>query len=291
MLQIFQEYLMVVKRLSDNSIYSYRYDLNKFKNFLDDHQIDLLKVQSEDITKFIFLEKNRKVSDRTIAREIVAIRQFYKFLKKNNKLRENPTEKVEIPDIGRQIPSYLTIDEINELFSSLNENKVFELRDKCIFEILYSSGLRISEACDLQLLDIDTKEFIIVVNGKGDRQRLVPFGEKTLYILNKYLNFSRPKILKGKKSNFLFVSNKGICINRKSVWRLLNMYISRTSINKKVTPHTLRHSFATHLIENQADLRSVQQLLGHIDISTTQIYTHLAKNKLRDIHKKYHPRG
>ena len=291
LLQIFQEYLIVVKRLSDNSVYSYRYDLNKFKSFLDDRQIDILKVQAEDISKFISSEKKRKVSDRTIAREVVAVRQFYKFLKKENKLKDNPTEKIETPDIGREIPDFLTIDEVNQFFSSLDEEKVFELRDKCIFEILYSSGLRISEACNLRVEDIDRKEFIIIVSGKGDKQRLVPFGEKTLDILNKYLSISRPRILKGKDSNYLFVSNKGGGINRKSVWRLLNVYIARTNINKKVTPHTLRHSFATHLIENQADLKSVQQLLGHIDISTTQIYTHLAKNKLRDIHKKYHPRG
>ena len=291
LLQNFQEYLSVEKGLSDNSIYSYGYDLNKFKSYLDKQHIDLLEVQSNDIMKFLTEEKNRKISSKTLAREVVAIRQFYKFLRDEKQVDINPTDKIETPEVSRQIPDHLTQTEIDELFSKISEENIHELRDKCIFELLYSSGLRISEACSLKLSDIDMNSMTLTVAGKGGRERLVPFGEKSLAILNKYLAKSRPDILKGRPCEYLFVSKKGSYINRKSVWRLLNHYIKRTVIKKKVTPHTLRHSFATHLLENHADLRSVQELLGHIDISTTQIYTHMANKTLKEVHKKFHPRG
>ncbi|PJZ70187.1 site-specific tyrosine recombinase XerD [Leptospira perolatii] len=291
LLQNFQEYLSVEKGLSDNSIYSYGYDLNKFKNFLEKEHLDFLEVQANDIVRFLNEERNRKISAKTIAREVVAIRQFYKFLKDEKKLDTNPTEKIETPEVMRSIPDYLTQEEIEELFSAIKEDHLYELRDKCIFELLYSSGLRISEACNLRLTDVDMQGMTLTVEGKGGRQRLVPFGEKSLDILNRYLKQSRPYILKNRNCEYLFVSKKGSFINRKSVWRLLNHYIKRTGIKKKVTPHTLRHSFATHLLENHADLKSVQELLGHIDISTTQIYTHMANKTLKEVHKKFHPRG
>lgn len=291
LLQNFQEYLSVEKGLSDNSIFSYGYDLNKFKSYLDKQQIDLLNVQSKDIMKFLVEEKSRKISSKTLAREVVAIRQFYKYLRDEKQLDFNPTDKIETPEVMRAIPDHLTLEEINELFDQIKEDNIYELRDKCIFELLYSSGLRISEACNLKIEDIDLENMSLTIEGKGGKARLVPFGEKALNIIQKYLEKSRPEILKARKCDYIFVSKKGSFINRKSVWRLLNLYIKRTGIQKKVTPHTLRHSFATHLLENHADLRSVQELLGHIDISTTQIYTQMANKSLKEVHKKHHPRG
>jgi integrase/recombinase XerD len=291
LLQDFQEYLSVEKGLSENSIYSYRYDLNKFANYLEKSQIDILEVQSQDIAKFLAEEKGRKISSKTLAREVVAIRQFYKYLREEHRLSHNPTDKIGTPEVMRALPDYLTIDEIEELFNSIRTDNIYELRDKCIFELLYSSGLRISEACNLKLSDLDMNSMMLTVEGKGGRERLVPFGEKALNILKEYLTKSRPEILKSRQCEYLFVSKKGSYINRKSVWRLLNLYLKRTTIKKKVTPHTLRHSFATHLIENHADLKAVQELLGHIDISTTQIYTHMANKTLKEVHKKHHPRG
>lgn len=291
LLQNFQEYLSVEKGLSDNSIHSYSYDLNKFHTYLEKEHKDMLEVQANDIIEFLLSEKDRKVSAKTLAREVVAIRQFYRFLKDENQLEEDPTDKIETPEVTRSIPEHLTLQEIEELFGKINEDNIYELRDKCIFELLYSSGLRISEACSLKLNDVEMDTMTLIVEGKGGKQRLVPFGEKSLQILTKYLEKSRNEILKARNCEYLFVSKKGSFINRKSVWRLLNLYLKRTNIKKKVTPHTLRHSFATHLIENHADLRSVQELLGHIDISTTQIYTHMANKTLKEIHKRYHPRG
>ncbi|MEM7180880.1 MAG: site-specific tyrosine recombinase XerD [Spirochaetota bacterium] len=291
LVQNFQEYLSSEKGLSHNSIDSYGYDLNKFQNFLEQEKIDFLEVQADDIMKFLVKEKDRKVSSKTLAREVVAIRQFYKYLKDEKKLNNNPTEKIETPEVMREIPDHLTLTEIDELFDKISEDNIYELRDKCIFELLYSSGLRISEACNLKLVDLDIDFMTLTVEGKAGRKRLVPFGEKSLQILKKYLEFSRPGILKLRSCEYLFVSKKGSFINRKSVWRLLNLYIKRTNIKKKVTPHTLRHSFATHLLENHADIRAVQELLGHIDISTTQIYTQMANKALKEVHKKFHPRG
>jgi len=291
LLQNFQEYLSVEKGLSENSIFSYRYDLNKFRSYLEKQQIDFLEVQTKDIMKFLMEEKNRKISSKTLAREVVAIRQFYKYLRDEKQVDYNPTDKIGTPEVMRAIPDHLTIQEVDELFLAIDEDNIYELRDKCIFELLYSAGLRISEACNLRMTDIDMDSGMITVEGKGGRERLVPFGEKSLKILRLYLEKSRPEILKARSCEYLFVSKKGSYINRKSVWRLLNIYIKRTSINKKVTPHTLRHSFATHLLENHANLREVQELLGHIDISTTQIYTHMANKTLKEVHKKHHPRG
>lgn len=291
LIQEFQEYLSTEKGLSENSIFSYKYDLLKFTTYLEKLQIDILEVQAKDINKFLMEEKNRKVSSKTLAREVVALRQFYKYLKEEKKLNHNPTEKIGTPEVSRALPDYLTVAEIDELFNSIRTDNIFELRDKCIFELLYSAGLRISEACNLKLSDVDLEGMTLTIQGKGGRERLVPFGEKALNILKEYLAKSRPEILKNRTCDYLFVSKKGSYINRKSVWRLLHTYIRRTSIKKKVTPHTLRHSFATHLIENQADIRAVQELLGHIDISTTQIYTHMANKSLKEVHKKHHPRG
>jgi integrase/recombinase XerD len=291
LLQNFQEYLSVEKGLSENSIFSYRYDLNKFRSYLEKQQIDFLEVQTKDIMKFLMEEKNRKISSKTLAREVVAIRQFYKYLRDEKQVDYNPTDKIGTPEVMRAIPDHLTIQEVDELFLAIDEENIYELRDKCIFELLYSAGLRISEACNLRMTDIDMDSGMITVEGKGGRERLVPFGEKSLKILRLYLEKSRPEILKARNCEYLFVSKKGSYINRKSVWRLLNIYIKRTGINKKVTPHTLRHSFATHLLENHANLREVQELLGHIDISTTQIYTHMANKTLKEVHKKHHPRG
>lgn len=287
----FQDFLLVEKGLSENSIFSYTYDIKKFQNFLERNEKDFLIVETEDIANFLKEQKRKKISSRSLARAVAALRQFYKYLKEENKVENNPAEKIQTPEVKKSLPDYLTLEEIDELFTAIREDEPYELRDKSMFELLYSSGLRISEACNLKLEDVDLENMFLTVRGKGGRERLVPFGEKSLLILRKYLESARDDILKSRFSDYLFISKKGDYLNRKSVWRLLKKYLLRTNIRKVVTPHTFRHSFATHLIENNADLRSVQELLGHIDISTTQIYTHLASRTLKEVHKKYHPRG
>lgn len=290
-LKEFQDFLLVERGLSENSIHAYSYDLKKFEDFVASRRKDLLTVNTEDVVGFLQDQKEKQISSRSRARALAALRQFYRYLKDENRLEDNPTENVDTPEVKKTLPDYLTVEEIKELFDCFNEQDPYEMRDKAIFELLYSSGLRISEACNLRLEDLDLENLFLTVRGKGGRERLVPFGQKSLEVIQNYMENAREKILKSRYSQYLFISKKGDLLNRKSVWRLLKKYISRTGIKKPVTPHTFRHSFATHLIENNADLRSVQELLGHLDISTTQIYTHMASRTLKEVHKKFHPRG
>tara|TARA_B100001939_G_scaffold308839_2_gene289763 strand:- start:8821 stop:9711 length:891 start_codon:yes stop_codon:yes gene_type:complete len=290
-LKEFQDFLLVERGLSENSIHAYSYDLKKFEDFVAARRKDLLTVNTEDVVGFLQDQKEKQISSRSRARALAALRQFYRYLKDEHRLEENPTENVDTPEVKKTLPDYLTVEEIKELFDCFNEKDPYEMRDKAIFELLYSSGLRISEACNLRLEDLDLENLFLTVRGKGGRERLVPFGQKSLEVIQDYMDNAREKILKSRYSQYLFISKKGDLLNRKSVWRLLKKYISRTGIKKPVTPHTFRHSFATHLIENNADLRSVQELLGHLDISTTQIYTHMASRTLKEVHKKFHPRG
>lgn len=287
----FQHYLEVERGLSRNSIFSYVSDLNKLTRYLDHSQKNLLETTRSDIQSFLREETKKKISPRTQARVIATLRHFYRFLEQRHGLPANPMEEVASPKIERPLPDFLTQDEIRILFSVFKEDNPLEIRDKTMFELLYSSGLRISEACSLKMKDIDRENMLIQVKGKGDRERLVPFGEIAAELLEKYFSGPRDQIMKENISEYVFISKKGGAISRKSAWRLLKKYIERAKIKKNITPHTLRHSFATHLLQNDADLRSVQELLGHIDISTTQIYTHVAGTQMKEAHKKYHPRS
>jgi len=288
----FKKFLQVEKGLSPNSVYSYTYDLKKFSDFLTTKNKGIFNATQDDIQQFLRYEKNKKKnSSRTQARSLAAIRQFYNFISDKFEEIENPTNKIESPHVEKSLPDFLTSSEIESLFGSISEGDIYELRDKTMFELLYSCGLRISEAVEIKIGDVDFEKAYINVIGKGNKERMVPMGEEAIRLLKKYNDESRSLILGSRDSMFLFISKKGSKLNRKSVWRLLKNYVKRTSITKNITPHTLRHSFATHMIENGADVRSVQELLGHMDISTTQIYTHLAKKKLQEIHKKFHPKA
>jgi integrase/recombinase XerD len=288
----FKRFLQIEKGLSENSIYSYAYDLKKFNDFLLSKNTDILKATQDDVQQFLKFEKNKKKnSTRTLARSLAAIRQFYNFMSVNMIEVENPTYKIESPLIEKSLPDFLSVEEIDRLFSSISETDIYELRDKAIFEMLYSCGLRITEAIELRPMDINYENKYIKVTGKGNKERMVPMGDVAAELIKKYLSESRQQILGSRESEYLFISKKGSMLNRKSVWRLLKNYVARTKIDKNITPHTLRHSFATHLLEGGADLRSVQELLGHMDISTTQVYTHMAQKQLQEIHKRVHPKG
>ncbi len=289
--QDFRKFLLIERGLSKNSIHSYSYDLLKFEKYLKTNRKNIYQVTSQDITQFLLEEKKKNNSSRTLARAVAAIRQFYKFLEIENKSVRNPTETIDSPNLDPHLPDFLTNEEIDKLFSHFNEADAYELRDYAVFELLYSSGLRISEAIGLELADVDFEDDLIKVTGKGEKERIVPFGPKAKEILYRYMDWARPLILKNRSTTYLFVSKKSVQLDRKSVWRLLKKYTLRSGIGKKITPHTLRHSFATHLLENGADLKSVQELLGHVDISTTQIYTHLVSGALQEMHKKFHPRS
>ncbi len=290
LIEEFQNYLLVDNNLSENSILAYSYDLKKFQKYLKQKKCNLLQVNPENVSHFLKEQKRLTISGRSIARAVASLRQFYRYLEKEKKISTNPLENIVAPEIKRNLPDHLTKEEVEDLLGKIREDIPYEFRDKTIFELLYSCGLRISEACNLKIEDIDMKGQIITVQGKGGHSRLIPFGKRAHDILNTYLSEIRPEIAKKRDSEYVFISKKGPHINRKSAWRLLKKYLKRTNIKKSVTPHTFRHSFATHLIENNADLRSVQKLLGHIDISTTQIYTHLVRKVLKGVHQAHHPR-
>ena len=287
----FKDYLEVEKGLSPNSVFSYLSDLNKLDKFLSKEDKDIVSITKNEIQAFLREESVKQISNRTKARVIASLRQFYNYLEAQKFIQDNPMDKVESPKIERHLPDFLTVEEIQKLFTVFNKSNELEMRDLTMFEILYSSGLRISEACSLKISDLDMDNMLINVRGKGGRERLVPFGEIAGELLKEYISKVRDSIKGNRTSEYLFISKKGGPINRKSAWRLLKRYIERAGINKNITPHTLRHSFATHLLQNNADLRSVQELLGHIDISTTQIYTHVVSKELEKAHKTHHPRS
>ena len=288
----FKKFLQIEKGLSPNSIYSYAYDLKKFTDYLVEKDKDVMSVTQDDIRQFLKFEKTKKKnSSRTLARSLAAIRQFYKFLSDVDKNITNPASTIESPHVERALPDFLSMSEVDNLFASILETDAYELRDRTLFELLYSAGLRISEAVELTNHDINFESSIIRIVGKGDKERTVLMNQETKRLLLKYLSESRGEILGKRESEYVFISKKGSKLNRKSVWRLLKTYVARTKIEKNITPHTLRHSFATHLVENGSDLRSIQELLGHMDISTTRIYTHLSKKNLQDVHKKNMPTG
>lgn len=290
-LEEFQNFLEVERGLSKNSIFSYLSDVKKLDRYSSKENKSLEELTLEDINSFLREESKKQLSSRTRARVVASLRQFYSYMEGSKIIAKNPMNDVVAPKIKKTLPDFLTVPEVKSLFKVFNENNQLELRDKAIFELLYSSGLRISEACNLRVKDIDFENSILNIIGKGDRQRLVPFGEVAGNLLKLYINEVRMEILGNYVSDFVFISKKGSGLSRKSAWRLLKKYIERAGIKKNITPHTLRHSFATHLLQNKADLRAVQELLGHIDISTTQIYTHLVLSELQETHQKHHPRS
>lgn len=287
----FKEYLSIERGLSENSIFSYVSDVQKLEKFLTKEKKQLQSGSEKDITNFLREESRKKLSSRTRARVVASLRQFYGYLENRKLIEVNPMQAIEAPKIEKALPDFLTQDEIRKLFSVFREESLLELRDKTMFEFLYSSGLRISEACSLLMADVDRDNQILTIKGKGGRERLVPYGEVAAKLLVQYLDRARAEILNQYESDFVFVSKKGGALSRKSAWRLLKRYMKRAGIGRNITPHTLRHSFATHLLQNKADLRAVQELLGHMDIATTQIYTHMASGELKKTHEEFHTRA
>ncbi len=289
-LKPFLLYLRIEKNLSQNSIEAYENDLKRFLNFIfyDNKKFIL---DSSYIQNYIsqLIDLNLEIS--TLQRNLSSLRSFFSYLVDEKIISFNPAELIDIPKRKRSLPEVLTQEEINILFTNINTNNPIGIRDRAMFELLYSSGLRVSEMTSIKIIDfLDDNEWLRVY-GKGSKERLIPLGKEVLKWVNFYLDKSRNYLLnKNKKNDFLFVNFRGDGISRKGVWMLLKKYVSLSKITKNISPHSLRHSFATHLIEGGMDLRAVQELLGHSDISTTSIYTHLNRTYLKEIHKQFHPR-
>lgn len=276
--------LEYARNYSKNTISSYNSDLLIFNEFISK---DLTKVDTSDIRSFIKYLSDRK--EKTLARYITTLRVFFDFMIKKKYISINPMDGISSPKLSKSLPDVLTISEVDKLLSfELKTN--YDFRDKCILEMLYSTGLRISELVSLKLENINLDESLIKVMGKGSKERIVPFNETTREYLNKYIKEIRPNMLKQNQTDYLYLNNHGKNLTRQAIFKMIKKRTLNAGIKKEISPHTLRHSFATHLLAGGADIRFIQELLGHESISTTEIYTHIAKENLKEIYDEINPR-
>ncbi len=289
---LFLTHVKVEKGLSSNTVAAYQRDLAKFNVFAQKRKLSLEGVSRDDLVDFLSSLYREKLESRTVARELVTLRNFFRFAQIQELIATDPSLNLESPKIRRTLPGYLRLEEVERLLEQPDSKTPLGVRDRAMLEVLYSTGLRVSELIGLRVNDLDAKVGCIRCIGKGDKERIVPAGRKALGLVEKYLRDARPKLL-GKRvsTQALFVNNRGGSITRVGVWKILSAYGRRAGLRVALAPHMLRHSFATHLLERGADLRSVQLMLGHADISTTQIYTHVVEERLKQIYKAHHPRA
>lgn len=291
-LDLYLDYLTVEKGLAANTRASYSADLLKFLSYLKDHGIDnWSQVRFPEIIAFLSRAQEQGLASRSRARLLSAMRGFFKFMVRDSHLKKSPVANLTSPRLRRQLPTVLSVAEVERLLAQPNPDLPLGQRDAAMLELLYGTGLRVTELITLTVGRVNLEVGFLVAHGKGSKERIVPMGEAATEAVRSYTLGSRPRLLKGRVSEILFVSNRGAVMTRQGFWKLLKKYGRQAGMQKPLTPHTLRHSFATHLLEGGADLRSVQMMLGHADISTTQIYTHVARERLREVHKKYHPRA
>ena len=286
LLRSFLDSLYIEKGLSNNTVLSYKNDILSFFEWCDEEQLNRLKITSLNLNNYIANLFSTGLKSSTINRKISSIKHFYLFLLKKKVIKNSPVDEITTPKQEKYLPTSMSEDEVESLLGSPKSSIKIERRDKAMIEILYATGMRISELVNLKLTDIDFNRSVLKVFGKGSKERLVPYGEKAAEALSIYLE-DRKQL----DSKDVFLSNRGTKITRGAFWQRLKIYIRRENLKSSISPHTLRHAFATHLLNRGADLRSVQILLGHSDLSTTQIYTHIAKKRLGEILKKHHPRG
>lgn len=296
MLDFLKEYLTLVKvekNLSENSISSYETDLKKLIVFLKKEKIsDLNNVKYTNLTKFFEEQRQEGINSSTVSRYSSSIKGFFLFLSQHGYIEKNPALNLQSTKKARELPSVLSFEEIDRILKMPVIKNKLGLRDKAILELLYSSGLRVSELLNLKISDLFFDDEVIRVIGKGSKQRIVPIGSSAIKWINEYLINVRPLLQKRMNSeNIIFLNSRGTKLSRMAIWKIVKKYCEKAEIEKEVHPHTLRHSFATHLLEGGADLRAVQEMLGHSDISTTQIYTHIDREYVKQIHKDFHPRG
>ena len=283
-------YLRVEKNLAPNTVDAYKRDITRYLDFTG-KDFDPDTVKTTQIQAYIRGLSDAHLKPTSIRRNLSVIRAFHAYLVDEGAASTNPSELVDMPKMPKHLPDVLSVDEVDTLLSVIDTSKPAGLRDRAMLELLYSTGLRVSEMTSLTMLDILEGKEWLRVTGKGSKERIVPLGNEAVKWLERYINESRETFIKkGKNTDHLFLNYRGNTISRKGVWMFVKRYAADCGMEKRISPHTLRHSFATHLLEGGADLRAVQQMLGHADISTTQIYTHLDKTYLKEIHREYHPR-
>jgi len=286
-LRSFFNHLIIEKGLSKNTIDAYEADLNSFIKWINNNKItNYLEVKEIDINKYISYLFHSKLKSSSVNRKLSSLKSFYLFLVKKNYIDSSPVSEIISPKQEKYLPASMSETDVEKLLNSPVISNDIERRDKAMIEMLYATGMRISELVDLKITNLDLNRSVVKVMGKGSKERLIPFGEAASEALSNYLKFRKKSA-----SREVFISNRGKKITRVAFWQRIKIYLRRENLKNSISPHTLRHAFATHLLNRGADLRSVQLLLGHSDLSTTQIYTHIAKHRLGDVLKKHHPRG
>ncbi len=289
-LDSFIDHLWLEDGLSKNTLESYRADLSQFNTWLNKSKSRLLAANQADIQQYLAV-KFPQSKPRSISRLIASMRRFYRYALRENLIQQDPTLQIESPKLPRSLPKSLNEQEVEDLLNAPNINEAIGLRDRAMLELLYASGLRVSELVGVSVNEVNTQDGVVRVTGKGNKTRLVPMGEEAADWIDKYLKQARPDILQKRLCDALFVTSRSAAMTRQAFWYLIKRYAIIAGISKHMSPHVLRHAFATHLLNHGADLRVVQMLLGHADISTTQIYTHVARERLKQLHSVHHPRG
>jgi integrase/recombinase XerD len=294
--QFVKEFISILryeKNLSDNTAVSYQSDLKMFLEFLKAKEIaDYNDISASTLSEFFNEQRKASLSNTTTARYMTTLKKFFAFLEENKFIEKNPTAMLGKVKLARKLPSVLSFEEIEKILNAPNTEESGGLRDKAILELFYSSGLRVSELINLKTNDIYFEEEVVRVFGKGSKERIVPIGNSAIYWVKEYLTKTRPIFEKKEKSGgIIFLNKRGTKLSRMSIWKIVDRYAKEAGLQKEIHPHLFRHSFATHLLEGGADLRAVQEMLGHSDISTTQIYTHVDRQYIKQIHKDHHPRG
>lgn len=288
----FMNYLSVERGLADNTLLAYRQDLKKYSIFLSKKGIKKPgQVKRDHITDFMHDQKKKGLSTNSICRRLAAIKVFHRFLVREQLTGEDPTNLIDTPRIWKRIPEVLSTAEIESMINAARGRGWQAIRDKAILELFYASGMRVSELLNLKIENVNLELGYVRCVGKGRKERIIPIGKRACEAIGKYYSFARKKLAKDNTTLIIFLSRLGKKISRQSIWKIIKSYARKAKIKREIKPHTLRHSFATHLLEHGADLRSVQEMLGHSDISTTQIYTHVDRERLKSIHKQFHPRG
>ena len=292
LLDEFINYLNVERGLSPHTLDAYKSDIARFIKFLNARGVKSLDDATRDIIgAYLMAEKSRGISSTSLSRNLAAIKVFFRFLASNRFVHADITDVIESPKIWMHLPEVLSIDEVEQLLNSPRPTTHYGRRDRALIELMYATGVRVSEAAGLKVGDVNLEVGYIRCMGKGSKERIVPLGRVARKALDSYLKLTRPHFLRLRTSETLLLTRHGKPFTRQGLWKIIKSYAKRAKIRKRITPHTLRHSFATHLLSGGADLRIVQEMLGHADISTTQTYTHVDKDRLKSIHKKFHPRG
>jgi integrase/recombinase XerD len=287
----FLDAVWMERGLAPNTLAAYRADLTALDRWLEGHASDLTSASRGDLLEFMASRAQAGARPRSTARQLSSFRRFYRYLVREGSLREDPTAQIAMPKVGRSLPKSLTEEEVEALLAAPTVGDPLGHRDRTMLEVLYATGLRVSELVNLKLAQVNLNQGVLRIVGKGDRERLIPLGEEAVQWVQQFLQGPRVEILLERQTDYLFPTRRGDRMTRQAFWHIIKRYARKAGVEKELSPHTLRHAFATHLLNHGADLRVVQMLLGHSDLSTTQIYTHVARERLKDLHSQHHPRG